>query len=236
MPLSRNISNRGLALIEEFEGFRRDLYNDLTPQLPISHPNSDGHCTVGIGHKVHDGICDGRGSEAPYRNGISHADALALKKKDAKRYVKGVNDAVTVPLNQNQFDALVSFTFNLGVGTLQRATFLGRLNKGKYAAVPPGLKLYVKAKGKRLEGLVRRRQAEADLWNTPPDEEEDEDMNSWIVKANVEGKDKYFLIKQTATLTTKTPLQNAKLRRVFVAGLGEPKDVPWAGLARIRDA
>ena len=160
----RNISAAGLAFIAKWEGFVPRLYNDAV-----------GHCTVGIGHLVHRGNCDGRASEQPYRNGISYADAIALKKRDAVRFVAAVNDGVTVPLNQNQFDALVSFAFNLGVGVIGTASFIRQLNQGNYAAVPPGLMLYNKAGDppRVLEGLTNRRQAEADLWNTPEQEEDE---------------------------------------------------------------
>ena len=167
-----NISQHGLEFITSFEGFVDHLYNDPA-----------GHCTVGIGHLLHHGNCDGRSNEVPYLSGITKAQALTLLGDDVVSRVVTVNDAVTVPLNQNQFDALVSFVFNLGAGAFRRATFLGLLNAGHYDAVPDGLKLYVKAGGVTLPGLVRRRQAEADLWNTPvdrpappPDEEEEEDM------------------------------------------------------------
>ena len=69
-----------------------------------------------------------------------------------------------VPLNQAQFDALVSFAFNLGAGALETSTLLKKLNAGKYAAVPQEFEKWVKAGGKTLPGLVRRRTAEAQLF------------------------------------------------------------------------
>ncbi len=159
-----NISQNGLEFIASFEGFADHLYNDPSPA---------GHCTIGIGHKLHDGNCDGRANEQPYQNGITKAQALDLLEDDVVSRVATVNEAVTVPLNQNQFDALVSFVFNLGAGAFRAAYFLVKLNQGDYAAVPPGLMLYVHADGVRLEGLVRRRRAEGDLWRTPVEEEEE---------------------------------------------------------------
>lgn len=75
-----------------------------------------------------------------------------------------VNRAVRVPLNQPQFDALVDFTFNLGGGTLGRSTLLAELNAGHYGSVPGQLRRFVKAGGRTLPGLVRRREAEARLF------------------------------------------------------------------------
>ena len=184
-----NISQHGLEFITSFEGFVPRLYNDPA-----------GHCTVGVGHLLHRGNCDGRASEVPYLSGITEAQALRLLGDDVVSRVAAVNDAVNVPLNQNQFDALVSFVFNLGAGAFRKATFLGLLNAGHYDAVPDGLMLYVNADGRRLEGLVRRRQAEADLWNTPvarpappPDEEEDDDMRNPLVLLHAEGSGSYYL-------------------------------------------
>ena len=68
-----------------------------------------------------------------------------------------VNDAVEVPLNQDQFDALVSFVFNVGAGAFEGSTLLRLLNEGRYRDVPKQLDRWVKADGRTLEGLVRRR-------------------------------------------------------------------------------
>ena len=66
-----------------------------------------------------------------------------------------------VPLNQNQFDALVSWTYNLGPNNLKSSTMLGVLNQGKYDEVPAQMKRWNKASGKVKKGLIRRRNAEA---------------------------------------------------------------------------
>ena len=71
---------------------------------------------------------------------------------------------VNCPLSQNQFDALVSWVYNLGPANLQASTLLKVLNAGDYAGVPAQIKRWNKAGGKVLEGLTRRRQAEADLF------------------------------------------------------------------------
>ena len=75
-----------------------------------------------------------------------------------------MNTLVTVPLHQHQFDALVSWTYNLGPTNLKSSTLLAVLNQGKYDEVPAQIMRWNKAGGKELEGLTRRRQAEADMF------------------------------------------------------------------------
>jgi lysozyme len=83
---------------------------------------------------------------------------------EMKEYETYVNTAVTVPLSQNQFDALVSWVFNLGNGNLQASTMLKVINSGDHAGVPAQIKRWNKAGGKVLDGLIRRREAEALLY------------------------------------------------------------------------
>jgi hypothetical protein len=80
-----------------------------------------------------------------------------------------VDRLVTVPLSQNQFDALVSFTFNVGEGALAKSTLLKKLNAGKYSEVPAELMKWTKGGGRELPGLVRRRRAECALWRSVND-------------------------------------------------------------------
>ena len=81
-----------------------------------------------------------------------------------KKFEGDVLRLVNVPLSQNQFDSLVSWTFNLGAGNLQSSTLLKVLNQRKYDEVPEQIKRWNKANGKVLEGLTRRREAEALLF------------------------------------------------------------------------
>ncbi len=152
------ISDAGLNLIAEFEGYVEHLYND-----PV------GHCTIGIGHLVHHGTCNGAVSESQFVHGISYSNAVHLLQRDVVRYEHAVTQLITVPLNQNMFDALVSFTFNVGIRALEGSTLRNVLNMGLYEQVPTELARWNKAGVPLvvLPGLTRRRQAEADLWNTP---------------------------------------------------------------------
>src|SRR5918995_4220849 len=97
-----HLSDNGARFIARFEGFRSNLYDDAA-----------GHCTIGYGHLVHRGRCDG--SElAELRAGISEERALQLLRADAAAAADAVGRSVSVPLTEHQFDALVSFTFNVG--------------------------------------------------------------------------------------------------------------------------
>lgn len=93
--------------------------------------------------------------------GITQAEATELLRKDVGIAELAVLRLISVPLTDGQFDALVSFTFNLGAGALQRSTLRRKANRGEHDSVPAELMKWVWAAGKRLPGLVRRRKAEA---------------------------------------------------------------------------
>ena len=137
------ISDRGVSLIKRWEGFRADAY--LCPAKVW---------TIGYGHTAtaNRGQC------------ITKERAEELLKEDVARYEDAVRLLVRVPLNQNQFDALVSFTFNLGIGALRQSTLLKKLNKGQYVSAAYELDRWVYAKGKKLPGLVSRRLEEKKLF------------------------------------------------------------------------
>jgi lysozyme len=150
----RRLSDRGVGFIARFEGFRGALYNDPA-----------GHCTIGHGHLVHRGRCNG-GEPAEFRAGITPATSGAAPRADAAVAAAAVRDNVTVALTQQQFDALVSFTFNVGAGAFRRSALLERLNHGHHESVPAQLRRWVTASGRTLPGLVARRDAEARLFTT----------------------------------------------------------------------
>jgi lysozyme len=148
----RTLSQAGVRFISEFEGFRSELHDDPA-----------GHCSIGFGHLVHLGKCDGR-EPAEFKKGITRRRAGELMRDDAGAAEGAVNEDVEVPLSQKQFDALVSFVFNVGTGAFRESTLLRLLNKGDYEAVPKQLDRFVKGGGKTLPGLVRRRKAEGELF------------------------------------------------------------------------
>ena len=144
-------SEKGLAMIESFEGCLLKASNKL-----------DGVWTIGYGQT-------GRYYSKRVRKGMTTTKALAhawLRDHSIKTYEDEVTQAVKVPLNQNQFDALVSFTYNVGVGALKQSTALRKLNAGD-AGAADALTMWTKCRRKVLAGLVRRRKEERALFLTP---------------------------------------------------------------------
>lgn len=140
------VGSKGIALIKEFEGCKLESYRD-----------SVGVWTIGYGHTQ--GVYAGQK--------ISQQEADRLLEQDVNNFAKKVSLLVGGGVNQNQFDALVSFAYNCGIGNLTKSTLLklvlknpndpnirGEFAKWKYAG------------GKVLQGLVRRREAEANLYFT----------------------------------------------------------------------
>lgn len=115
-------------------------------------------------HLVHRGNCDGTEPQE-FRDGITRERALELLRTDAGTAERAVRTQVTVDLTQSQFDALVSFTFNVGVGAFRRSTLLAELNQGNYDEVPTQLRQWTRAGGRVVRGLERRREAEVELWS-----------------------------------------------------------------------
>jgi GH24 family phage-related lysozyme (muramidase) len=150
------LSAAGLAFIADAEHFMPTLYDT----------DGGGHCTIGYGHLVHHGKCDGQTSEQPYQKGISADQGQSLLLNDVAPAARAVDDAVQVELTQNQFDALVSFAFNVGVAGFRGSTLLTKLNQGKYDEVPDEMRKWVHSSGKRVQGLVNRREREINLFNS----------------------------------------------------------------------
>jgi GH24 family phage-related lysozyme (muramidase) len=157
---SWGISQQCIDLIKSFEGFVPKLYNDPA-----------GHCTIGYGTLVHLGNCNSDPSERPFAKGITEQDAAQLLRNKVDEFQRIINDSVTTELNQNQYDSLVSFVYNIGGEKFKLSTLLQLLNKGNYGMVPGELKKWTKARVngelKDLPGLVKRRNAEADLFQKP---------------------------------------------------------------------
>jgi len=149
------LSEKGIKFLADHEGC------PMKNGLVIMYNDPAGHCTIGYGHLIHLGKIDGRESEKLYKNGITKAQALDLFRNDVAKYEAAVNSNVKVQLTQYQFDALVSFTYNIGISGFKGSSALTELNKGNYNAVPDKMMLWLKP-----AILKNRRTAEANLFKT----------------------------------------------------------------------
>tara|TARA_S200002703_G_scaffold151447_1_gene150884 strand:+ start:254 stop:691 length:438 start_codon:yes stop_codon:yes gene_type:complete len=138
-----NISKEGIDLIKHFEGCRLEAYEDAVGVPTIAY---------------------GRIKDVKIGDSCTQAQAEAWLDEELHEYEGYINDAVTVALTQNQFDSLVSWVYNLGPSNLKSSTMLKVLNKEQYADVPEQIQRWNKAGGKVLEGLTKRRNAEALLF------------------------------------------------------------------------
>ena len=145
--MRRKTSKAGIELIKSHEGMRLEAY-----QCPA------GVWTIGYGHT----------KDVKPKQIIDTRQAVELLKEDLKECEDVVNGCTKVPLNQNQFDALVSFVFNLGSGALKSSTLLKKLRQGDYEGAANEFTRWVFAGNKRLPGLVIRRQEEKELFLKSP--------------------------------------------------------------------
>ena len=143
----RHITQAGIDLIKQFEGFSPTVYI-----CPAGYP------TIGYGHVVKPD------ERERFTSGITPEQAKSLLRQDVQTAERAVLRLITVPLTDGQFDALVSFTFNLGAGALQRSTLRRKVNRGDHANVLAEFRKWVWAGGRKLEGLVKRREAEAVMY------------------------------------------------------------------------
>jgi lysozyme len=136
------ISQKGIDLIKHFEGVKLNAYQDTV-----------GVWTIGYGHTkgVHAGMT------------ITGSEAENLLEQDLETFEAGVSNLVKVPINQDQYDALVSFAFNLGLGTLAGSTLLHKLNLKDYQGAAEEFGKWVHPGHQVLPGLVSRRKAEEGL-------------------------------------------------------------------------
>lgn len=144
IPESMSVSNKGVDLICEFEGKRLVAYDDGV-----------GVWTIGFGTIKY-----------PSGNRVKKGDTCTLEQ--AKEYMRHdliefehtVNSSVKVPLNQNQFDALVSLAYNIGSSAFKSSTLVKKLDSGDYQGAADQFNVWINAGGKRMQGLVNRRDKE----------------------------------------------------------------------------
>ncbi len=152
------LSDHGYAIIKNFEGLRLSAYRDVADVWTIGYGST----------RYHDGKQVKPGDQLA---SVVQADALFRNTLD--QYQDAVNELVKVPLTQNQYDALVSFTYNLGTGALKESTMLTKLNEKNYAEAAAHFmawdKITYPASGKKVisETLVQRRREESQLFLSP---------------------------------------------------------------------
>ena len=149
MEQHRRIGRPGLNLIKEFEGLSLEKYKDAV-----------GKWTIGYGHL----ILPSERFDRP----LTESEAEDLLQSDLRKFEGGIIQYVTARISQNQFDALVSFAFNLGLANLKGSTLLRLLNQGKYSEAAEQFLRWNKAGGMAMPGLTRRRAAERDLFLNIP--------------------------------------------------------------------
>lgn len=157
-------SPNGIKQLIQLEGLRTFTY-----------ACSAGVLTIGVGHALtsteqSNGYILIGGVPVYYNNGLTVTQVEQLLAQDLKRFERTINRTVTVPLNQNQFDALVSFCFNIGGGAFLDSTLLLVLNHGDYAGVPAQMRRWVRVTGTIVPGLQARREKEIKLYLTLPTE------------------------------------------------------------------
>lgn len=146
--MSKTTSNAGLNLIKGFESKRLNAYDDGV-----------GVWTIGFGTiKYPNGVRVKKGDTC------TEQQAEAYLKNDLAKFEAAINKLVKVSITQNQFDALASFTYNLGETNLANSTLLKKLNKSDYQGAADQFLVWNKAGGKVMKGLVRRREAERALF------------------------------------------------------------------------
>ena len=138
-----NISQNGINLIKQFEGLRLEAYQCAA-----------GVWTIGFGHTS--GVKQG--------DKITFGQAEDFLRSDLEKFENAINNLVTAELNQNQFDAMISFVFNIGINAFKKSTMLKFLNNNSFPLAAGQFDRWIKSKGKVLEGLVKRRKAEKELF------------------------------------------------------------------------
>ncbi len=152
------MSETGRKKLAAWEGLRSRAYRDAAGKL-----------TIGVGHlltksELSSGKIWIKGAMVPYAAGLTDRQVLDLLGQDLEGAENAVNEGVEVELRQPQFDALVSFCFNVGAAAFKNSTLLRRLNQGGYEEVPGQLRRWVHCNGAVVPGLVKRREQEIACW------------------------------------------------------------------------
>jgi lysozyme len=153
------MSENGQRKLAAWEGSKPRAYHDAAGKL-----------TIGVGHLLTRSELSSwkiriQGEAVRYAAGLSDRQVIDLLGQDLKGAENVVNECVAVELQQNQFDALVSFCFNVGATAFKNSTLLRWLNQAGYEEVPAQLRRWVHCHGVVVPGLVNRREHEIAMWN-----------------------------------------------------------------------
>lgn len=140
------ISDAGIELIRKLEGLVLRLYKCQA-----------GYKTIGYGHKL---------AQGEHYESITLGEADNLLEKDLYRICTGINRLTNVQLLQNQYDAIASFVFNLGLGAYQRSTLRSKINREEHDLVPNEIRRWIYIGTKKSIGLIKRRDIEAETYTT----------------------------------------------------------------------
>ena len=157
--MNMKMSENGKRKLAEWEGVELNVYRDVA-----------GLPTIGVGHLLtKDELSSGKitlkGAPVKYGSGLTQPQVMDLLAQDLARFEKTINECVKVPLNQNQFDSLVAFSFNVGPDAFKSSTLLKVVNQSQFADVPNQLRRWVHSGGQVSKGLANRRQREIELWS-----------------------------------------------------------------------
>lgn len=200
------LSTAGKKLIHGFEGLRLKAYKAVP---------TEKYWTIGYGHY---------GSDVKEGMEIDKKKAEEFFEKDIARFENAVNEYVKEEINQNMFDALVSFAYNVGVSAFANSTLLRKLNGGDYVGAANEFARWNKSSGKVLNGLVRRRTMEADLFRKAVPEPkktakaEQAKREYYVVKA---GDTLSYIAKKYKTTVMKLVYLNNKIKNPDVIYIGQ---------------
>jgi lysozyme len=152
------MSDTGNKWLAGLEGSKNTMYKDVA-----------GLPTIGVGHlltkdELYSGKIEIGGQSVKWAGGLSPDQVITLFAQDVKPFGQGVARLVRIPLKQNEFDALVSLVFNIGIGAFANSTLLTFLNAGKSELIPYQWKRWNMAAGRRIEGLAKRRERELAMY------------------------------------------------------------------------
>lgn len=146
------VNNATIALIKKFEGCKLTAYQDVVGVWTIGYGTT---ANAGVGVDPHDGMR------------ITQQEAEVLLHKTIDNFAPAVASRITAPVSSNEFGACLCLAYNIGLGAFSKSTVLREINAGNKGKAAEAFKMWNKAGGKVVKGLVNRRAAEADLFLTP---------------------------------------------------------------------